>query len=136
MLRWPLALGLMLVSWPAAACIQSAQSEPTFTEVCIGSICTRVQHADLVERSVKKQEEELRELLQRPYDESIPIPITELPIDDPDRAVDPALGNIYWSTDRGDRDVALIDKTHLWSRSCEITAVWDGAVFQVSARSL
>jgi hypothetical protein len=129
------ALAILLGGVSAAqACIQSAISDPDFTEVCIASICTRVQHVDLVERSVKKQEEELSALLQRPYDESIPI--TELPLDDPDRSEDPALGNIYWSTDRGDRDVALIDKTHLWSRSCEITARWDGAVFQVSARSL
>jgi hypothetical protein len=106
-----------------------------------------VQHADLVERSGKKQEEELRELLQRPYEESIPItelpldyeesiPITELPLDDPDRGTDPALDSIYWSNDRGDKTVELIDKTHLWSRSCEISVRWDGTVFQVSGRSL
>ncbi len=134
MFRWSLAFGLVLVPWPAPACIQSAQSEPTFTEVCIASICTRVQHADLVERSGKKQEEELRELLQRPYEESIPI--TELPLDDPDRGTDPALDSIYWSNDRGDKTVELIDKTHLWSRSCEISVRWDGTVFQVSGRSL
>jgi hypothetical protein len=93
-----------------------------------------VQHADLVERSGKKQEEELRELLQRPYEESIPI--TELPLDDPDRGTDPALDSIYWSNDRGDKTVELIDKTHLWSRSCEISVRWDGTVFQVSGRSL
>lgn len=124
---------LVLSSTPALACIQSAISDPDFTEVCIGSICTRVQHADLVERSIKKQEEELRELLQRPYDSSIPL--TELPLDDPDRGEDPALGGLYWSNDRGDRDVALIDKTHLWGRSCQISVLFDGSVFQVSGRA-
>lgn len=126
--------GLVMVFFasPALACIQSAISNADFTEVCIGSICTRVQHAALIERSPAKREEELRELLQRPYDRSIPI--TELPLDDPDRATDPNRGGLYWSDDRGDRNVAVIDKTHLWSRGCEILVAWDGQVFQVSGR--
>jgi hypothetical protein len=133
-MRVLLAMLLVLAPAPALACIQSAISDPDFTEVCIASICTRVQHADLVERSIKKQEKEMRELLQTPYDTSIPR--TELPLDDPDRAEDPNLDGLYWSDDRGSRDVALIDQTHLWSRSCEFSVVWDGRVFQVSARAL
>jgi hypothetical protein len=133
-MRSLLAALLVLVPAPALACVQSAISDPDFTEVCIGSICTRVQHADLIERSVKKQEVELAELLQTPYD--VGIARTALPLDDPDRAEDPALAGQYWSDDRGDRTVSLVNKTHLWSRSCEISVEWDGRVFQVSARSL
>jgi hypothetical protein len=42
-MRSLLAMLLVLAPVPALACIQSAQSEPTFTEVCIASICTRIQ---------------------------------------------------------------------------------------------
>jgi len=133
MLRWLFVFGLALVSWPAQACIQSAQSELTFTEVCIASICTRVRHADLAESSIKKQEIEMSALLQQPYDEIIAI--TALPLDDPDRGLDPDQGDLYWSNDRGDKTVDLIEKTHLTGRSCEITAQWDGRVFQVRGLS-
>lgn len=133
MLRVLILLAL-LVPTPVLACIQSAISHPDFTEVCIASVCNRVQHTDLAERSVNKREEELRELLQRPYDRSIAI--TELPLDDPDRVLDPSRDNLYWSNDRGDGTVDTVDKTHLWSRSCEITVQWDGSVFQVSGRVL
>lgn len=134
MRRLLVAAVLSSISGSAWACIQSAQSELTFTEVCIASICTRVEHSDLVERSVKKQEIEMSALLQQPYDSIIAI--TALPLDDPDRGLDPDQGSLYWSNDRGDKAVDLIEKTHLTGRSCEITARWDGERFQVSGHSL
>jgi hypothetical protein len=119
---------------PAFACVHSLQSTDTFVEVCASSdSCRLILYDDLgFGNNHTKRAEFILQEMQDFLDTRLEL-ITFDPAD-PDKALDPNCGNLFWGDNTGEKKISL-EATHLVSRDCVVdSVVWDGVAYIMSIR--
>jgi hypothetical protein len=134
-MKWLLSVVLICFATPALAiCIQSGRSESDRTCITIGGNEHCVLTADLPNGSRAKKAQWIEDDFQAFAD--VRQLLLEIPLDDPDRAIDPDQGSQFWGEQDGAKKQTLtpLSETYLIGRCAiiTITVAADGT-YQISA---
>lgn len=120
--------GIAMAGCPVSGSNVSGTLANGSIQVTISSIGTiTVPFSDLGQGSVQTKAAALQQILQNYFD--VRQPLSSLPVDDPDRYINPDLPNIFWSDANGVPQIPETNNTHLTGRNCviDITVVGSGA---------
>ncbi len=119
-MKYILALLFMLSASPAFALCASATAINTDSVTAILSGNERTFTYDaLPNGSTAKRAESLEASIQGWID--VRQPLSSIPIDDPDKSIDPLLAKIFWADISGKRRILLSDNNYLVSRCADVT---------------
>lgn len=126
MVKFFAAVVLLCLSSMSAYAICVSQTVQTADQFCIdlggGQGCEL--YANLANGSVAKKAAELEERLQARID--FKQALNSLPLDDPDRAIDPDAAGIFWSDLDGKKTALLpLSQTFLTSRCADVSVIPD-----------
>jgi hypothetical protein len=114
---------VLLTATPAlSSCPSGLEQTTEHVGVSIGGSWGRIFFSDLTTSSKKQQEAEIEEIIQKWL--TFTIPLSSLPLDDPDRFINPDQNRQFWSDADGNRVDEAIDATHYTSVACTVEANW------------
>jgi hypothetical protein len=106
-----------------ALCVSTTQQDETQACVNLGAGFSCVQYADLDPGGGDKQADQLAGVLQAMID--VRQTLASLPVDDPDKTIDPDLPSIFHADTDGDKTAPTLEKDHLVSRCADVIVLWD-----------